>query len=984
MGGKSKKSVTVGYRYYLGLHFGMCHGPVDTIEEIQVGDRVAWSGNQTASGQIYVNSPELFGGESKEGGIQGSLDVMMGEPAQATNSYLASKQGTPQPAYRGILGLVYRGGLIACNNPYVKPWATRVRRVLKGWHNDAVWYSAKASINVGSNVIAANPAHIVYECLTNPSWGMGYPTNLIDNASFQAAADAFYSEGLGLCIMWARQDSLDNFIQLVLDHAGAVLSQDSGGGFFKLKALRGDYVPGNLELFDDQNGKIVTLEKIERTTYTENVNELAIQYVDATTGRNASIFVQNLSNVQAQGSVVSQTRQYPGIPNANLAARIGMRDLKATTSGLARITFVANRAAFYLVPGDVIRFAWQPAGIASMSLRVTRIDYGPLTSGLIRIEGIEDVFGLPATVYADAPPIGWTPPNYTPQPASSTMAMEATYKDVYDILGANDIGTLAATEGYIEAVATRPSNSMSFNYQLQTRAGSAAYTDRGYGDWAPTGTLVNGISKTATSIVLQSELDLDMIQLNTLAVLGSGSSVEIVQVTAVDLSTLTLTIKRGCVDTVPKVWPSGTRFTSYDLHASTDEIEYVSGETVSARFITKSSTGTLATGSAPVATVTLNQRAARPYPPGQVRFNSQVWPAEVRDSVIVSWAHRDRVLQADQILDQEASGVGPEAGTTYRVRGFNASTNASLFDATVSGTTYTYIPITSLALRVDLRSIRGGLDSFQMHEHELTCIVEATSTLARTTQRATSQIAVSVPSTSQWTPDVILTQIANWFDAGADATIIEQANVVSEWRDRSGNNRHAVMDTLSARPTWAQSSLNNKPSITFSNDALWAPMPTLSGLCLFLVFQRSSSGTIFQMRKVGNEVVIDDNATGGFGTRLRNSAGTIASGPNYTVDTVPHVAAFTFTSGTLELFLDGTSRSTRTVSGSYPMERLSLGGNGIDVTTQAYGGKISEAIVTNTLPDQATRERIEGYLAWKWGTVSLLPTAHPYKSAPPT
>ena len=32
----------------------------------------------------------------------------------------------------------------------------------------------------------------------------------------------------------------------------------------------------------------------------------------------------------------------------------------------------------------------------------------------------------------------------------------------------------------------------------------------------------------------------------------------------------------------------------------------------------------------------------------------------------------------------------------------------------------------------------------------------------------------------------------------------------------------------------------------------------------------------------------------------------------------------------------------------------------------------------------AKREEIEGYFAWKWNLVSLLPAAHPYKSAPPT
>ena len=39
-------------KYYLGMHLAICHGPVDAITEVQVGERQAWSGNLTTSGRI--------------------------------------------------------------------------------------------------------------------------------------------------------------------------------------------------------------------------------------------------------------------------------------------------------------------------------------------------------------------------------------------------------------------------------------------------------------------------------------------------------------------------------------------------------------------------------------------------------------------------------------------------------------------------------------------------------------------------------------------------------------------------------------------------------------------------------------------------------------------------------------------------------------------------------------------------------------------
>ena len=142
----SSKRTTVGYRYYMGLHFGICHGPVDDFHGVDVGERAAWTGTQTSSGSVAINVPELFGGDSREGGISGTLDVAMGESTQAANSYLTAQLGAGIPAFRGILSAVWRGGQVASNNPYVKPWAFRVKRILQGWTGGSAWYPEKAPI----------------------------------------------------------------------------------------------------------------------------------------------------------------------------------------------------------------------------------------------------------------------------------------------------------------------------------------------------------------------------------------------------------------------------------------------------------------------------------------------------------------------------------------------------------------------------------------------------------------------------------------------------------------------------------------------------------------------------------------------------------------------------------------------------------------------------------------------------------------------
>ena len=136
MGGSSKKQ-TVGYRYRMGLHLVLCQGPVDAVQEIQMGERTAWgdadrgplfSGHGLTS--LPINKPTLFGGDEREGGVVGTIDVLPGGPSQGRNDYLMARLGSAIPAFRGVLSLVARQILFAANNPYIKPWAVRVRRFL--------------------------------------------------------------------------------------------------------------------------------------------------------------------------------------------------------------------------------------------------------------------------------------------------------------------------------------------------------------------------------------------------------------------------------------------------------------------------------------------------------------------------------------------------------------------------------------------------------------------------------------------------------------------------------------------------------------------------------------------------------------------------------------------------------------------------------------------------------------------------------------
>ncbi|WP_375572617.1 phage tail protein [Seohaeicola saemankumensis] len=123
-----------------------------TAQSAQVFEAMTAASNAGAGGgRIRIDKPDLFGGDSREGGIVGDVDVLMGGPDQVQNDYLAARMNGDVPAYRGLCSLVLRQVYLGIN-PYLKPWAVRVTRVLTGEAGSVQWYPEKATIVPEANI----------------------------------------------------------------------------------------------------------------------------------------------------------------------------------------------------------------------------------------------------------------------------------------------------------------------------------------------------------------------------------------------------------------------------------------------------------------------------------------------------------------------------------------------------------------------------------------------------------------------------------------------------------------------------------------------------------------------------------------------------------------------------------------------------------------------------------------------------------------
>ncbi|OTQ49351.1 phage tail protein [Gilliamella apis] len=736
--GSKKKKVTVGYRYSWDLFCGLGRGPIDSIVAITADKKIVLlctENEATSSCSISINKPNLFGGEDTggEGGIQGNLEIMMGEKNQVPSYSLSSILRGLIPGFRGLVTTFY-SGLVSCYSASPKPWSYRVRRTTKGWDKNNTWYPGKCLIvmrddiseivgidgeiegrfgpinqlisGTGSiidiingqpsknkeeierereeakrreeerqrkiaalrndlnynirNIHAMNPAHILFECATNRDWGRGLSFNDIDVDSFKKAADTLFAEKFGLCFRYNRQDQLQTFIQQILDHIGAAQYADLSTGKLTLKLIRNDYDPALLPLFTYDNG-ILSVQDDDSASCDASYNEIIVTYHNPVTHEDGVVRAQNLASIQQVG-LISNSVEYKAVPTQNLAARIAERDLEMNAAGITRLIIKFDRRGGILEPASCFRVSLPDRSIENMILRVGKIE--EQGDGSLLITGVQDVFNLSETAYSSNQQANESIiQDNTIHAVNNVKLIELPYALLVSRLSAADLAYLKPSSGYLGVMAKAPT-SISINYVLQSQAAGAESINESQCDWTASATLINDIEKLETKFEIKIDSDYQMS-------IGEGIIIddEFMRIDEFDVETNMLTVGRGCLDSLPAFHQAGATIRFYMSVLETDNIEYISGETVGVKLLTQTNSGRLDEDIAPVEKIIMGHRQTRPYLPGNIRVNDSVYPdlIEPADSYVVSFTHRDRVLQADRLIDCLSDNIGPEPGTKYIV-----------------------------------------------------------------------------------------------------------------------------------------------------------------------------------------------------------------------------------------------------------------------------------------------------------------------------
>jgi len=262
-----------------------------------------------------------------------------------------------------------------------------------------------------------------------------------------------------------------------------------------------------------------------------------------------------------------------------------------------------------------------------------------------------------------------------------------------------------------------------------------------------------------------------------------------------------------------------------------------------------------------------------------------------------------------------------------------------------------------------------------------------------------------------WNPSMI--QTALWLDAADASTVTTVSGAVTQWNDKSGNGRNASQPTSSRRPTYSTAFLNSKAVVSFDgvDDILGFSDRTLASNVsaisyFFVAVSNNPSGFDYRAFIDVNNNLGSDRASVYFRSSTIEAGGRRLDGDSYqfhqagavTTSACIGSVVFDYQTTSLGIAFNGSTISYR--AGSFQTAGttsntnstfISIGASNdsaVDAFTAilngAYNCRIAEIIAAQSAVPTSAREKLEGYLAHKWGLTANLPSNHPYKTVGPT
>lgn len=557
-----------------------------------------------------------------------------------------------------------------------------------------------------------NPAHILRELDTSKYYGMRHPVDDIDDAAFTAAADKLYLEGMGFSYLWgfSGESSVNDFSNIICRHIDAIHAVSFQTGKLFLKLIRDDYDPDTLPVFDQSN--IVRVLDAHCTAPHELVNKVTGTYWDPSVGKIRSISAVNPAAINGGTPVNAITEDFTGFSSARICALAIARELRARGSQAWTFEIEVQRVGEKVDFGEPVKLNLPGYNAHNLIMRVMDIQLMDTDDATIKLILSQDIYALPTVPVVIQTP-GYVPPSQVPQPAAPRIAMELPYWALIQREGQAAIDAALVADpglGFIGVAAGQPDGVTGADFYVNPGAG---YLSLGSFSFSGFTTVPAGLDRFEDTIEVASPLDLFGVDVGEIGIING----ELVACTAIDLEVdpPVITLARGILDSAPKEHAPGDKIIWWGETYNTDEVQYNSDDEdeVSVKILTRTGSSAMALSAAPADAVQLNARAVRPYPPANVQINGEYWPDGVADSVVITWAHRNK--HSAQVNGWFDDSVDPPVGLTYTLAIRDSFNELIYVEGGIEGTT-TEVDAAELigysTLYISVEAVLDGISSY--------------------------------------------------------------------------------------------------------------------------------------------------------------------------------------------------------------------------------------------------------------------------------
>ena len=213
---------------------------------------------------------------------------------------------------------------------------------------------------------------------------------------------------------------------------------------------------------------------------------------------------------------------------------------------------------------------------------------------------------------------------------------------------------------------------------------------------------------------------------------------------------------------------------------------------------------------------------------------------------------------------------------------------------------------------------------------------------------------------------------------------------VKSWKDRSGKNMDTTQSTITKMPVYKANTLNGKAVVEFSNSLLDMPNLGLTGSknrSVFIVGKADKSGAFvsFGKKEVGQQLSLGrDFRSEKFMLDVYGLGGQYVGFSKVSSTTIIRTVLNGSSISDFSLAMNGAVENGR---GKAAIDTKEIGNNRVGGTVDGLGGltgQIAEILVYDSAVTDRMSQKIEGYLARKWGLTGNLVSGHPFKTGMPS